>query len=86
MKVLIACEESQTVARGNPGGKEITMEEIKLKPCPFCGTSGQVQRSGKMWFVECANDTTSCPVNPWTGYFKNKYEAITVWNRRADNG
>ena len=26
MKVLIACEESQTVARGNPGGKEITME------------------------------------------------------------
>lgn len=22
MKVLIACEESQTVARGNPGGKE----------------------------------------------------------------
>lgn len=62
------------------------MDEIKLKPCPFCGASGQVQRSGKMWFVECANDTTSCPVNPWTGYFKNKYEAITVWNRRADNG
>ena len=24
-------------ARGNPGGKEITMDEIKLKPCPFCG-------------------------------------------------
>lgn len=26
-----------TQARGNPGGKEITMDEIKLKPCPFCG-------------------------------------------------
>lgn len=26
-----------TKARGNPGGKEITMEEIELKPCPFCG-------------------------------------------------
>lgn len=62
------------------------MDEIKLKPCPFCGTSGQVQQAGKMWFVECVNDTTLCPVNPWTGYFKNKYEAITVWNRRADNG
>lgn len=64
------------------------MDEIKLKPkpCPFCGTFGQVQQAGKMWFVECANDTTSCPVNPWTGYFNNKYEAIKVWNRRTDNG
>ena len=26
-----------TQARGNPGGKEITMDEVKLKPCPFCG-------------------------------------------------
>ena len=24
-----------TQARGNPGGKEITMDEIKLKPCPM---------------------------------------------------
>lgn len=29
-----------TQARGNPGGKEITMEEIELKPCPFCGGKG----------------------------------------------
>ena len=64
------------------------MDEIKLKPCPcpFCGAPGQVRQAGKMWFVECANDTTSCPVNPWTGYFDNKYKAIKVWNRRADNG
>lgn len=59
------------------------MDEIKLKPCPFCGTPGQVQQAGKMWFVECADDTTSCPVNPWTGYFNDKYEAIEAWNRRA---
>lgn len=26
-----------TQARGNPGGKEITMDEIELKPCPFVG-------------------------------------------------
>ena len=25
------------ISRGNPGGKEITMDEIKLKPCPFYG-------------------------------------------------
>ena len=61
------------------------MDKIKLKPCPFCGAYGRVQQSGKMWFVECANDATSCPVKPWTGSFYNKYKAIKVWNRRAEH-
>lgn len=61
------------------------MDEIKLKPCPFCGGPGKVQQAGKMWFVEGTNDTTSCPVNPWTGYYDNKYKAIKVWNRRAEH-
>lgn len=62
------------------------MDEIKLKPFPFCGAAGQVRQVGKMWLVECANDAASCPVNPWTGAFINKYKAIVVWNRRTDNG
>ena len=60
------------------------MDEIKLKPCPFCGAAGQVQQTGNMWFVTCSNDTTSCPVYPWTGAFINKYKAILGWNRRAE--
>lgn len=67
------------------------MDKI-LKPCPFCGGPGKLyhsrdsQSKDDLWWVDCYSDTDFCPVNPWTGFFGDKDEAIEAWNRRADNG
>ena len=63
------------------------MEDLKLKPCPFCG--GEVKRTiGFMGFnfFKCKNRECGATVS-----FDNDYcnehteEAIKAWNRRADN-
>lgn len=69
-----------TQARGNPGGKEITMDEIKLKPCPFCGAPAQYKELGGRWAVEC---TRHCVA---TRIMADKKKVSEAWNRRADNG
>lgn len=61
------------------------MDDIKLKPCPFCGGSAYLRCEGTYYWVECEflND---CRVRPVTDCFGTKSEAIKVWNRRAGNG
>lgn len=56
------------------------MSEIKLKPCPFCGSEEiEIIGVGRDWeyTVKC----NSC--NAGTDYFINKKEAKEAWNRRA---
>ena len=62
----------------------ITMDEYELKPCPFCGDKGVVQRSGHCFRVCCSN--RDCPIEPRTHWFFNHLSAIKDWNRRAENG
>ena len=62
------------------------MDEIKLKPCPFCGAPGRMCRAGMQWYVECSGDADDCPALPWSGYHKSQEKAAEAWNRRADNG
>ena len=74
-----------TQARGNPGGKEIAMEEIKLKPCPFCGGKGEIFRGttyGFHYLYEPRCITCECAL----GVYETEEQAIEAWNRRADNG
>lgn len=90
-----------TQARGNPGGKEITMEETKLKPCPFCG--GTKIFVGSVAEIELMDkydenydlynsqfqvvcDSIAGGCGASSGCCKNKAAAIEAWNRRADNG
>jgi Lar family restriction alleviation protein len=81
-------------ARGNPGGKEITMDEIKLKPCPFCG--GEAMLTTNLYagivYIQCKCCTAMVGrkrkiVSSMIGkeYFVNKEEAIEAWNRRAEH-
>ena len=64
------------------------MDEIKLKPCPFCGGEAAaiwngafnegnywVRYRGRCW--ECGAET---PI------YESEKEAKEAWNRRADNG
>lgn len=55
----------------------------ELKPCPFCGDKGVVQRSGYCFRVCCSN--RDCPIEPRTHWFSNRLSAIETWNRRADD-
>lgn len=61
------------------------MDEIKLKPCPFCGGPGVLRTVGKEWYVECGNRLI-CNVSPWTVYTTSAEEAAEHWNRRAEHG
>ncbi len=68
------------------------MSEEKLKPCPFCGGKALINEipphkhilvdlpdcEGEC-FIECTK--CSCAISAGT-----KQKAISIWNRRADNG
>lgn len=101
MKLEDALTVGITQARGNPGGKEITMEETKLKPCPFCG--GTKIFVGSVAEIELMDkydenydlynsqfqvvcDSIAGGCGASSGCCKNKAAAIEAWNRRADNG
>jgi hypothetical protein len=60
------------------------MDEIELKPCPFCGDKGVVQRNGHCFRAYCPN--RDCPIEPRTHWFFNHLLAIETWNRRAEHG
>ena len=63
----------------------MSVEKIKLKPCPFCG--GEVEFSDygfEDWTVYCK----SCGINMLApgseeGYIATREEAAKAWNRRA---
>lgn len=61
------------------------MSDIKLKPCPFCGGEGQINKlfSTWKWSVSCSN--VDCPVHPETEGTQIREEAAEIWNRRIAN-
>lgn len=64
------------------------MKETELKPCPFCGGIPQItinkmnSKPSFMYGVLCVGDERH---SVSVGYFEIVDEAITAWNRRADN-
>jgi hypothetical protein len=64
-----------------------TPKEEKIKPCPFCGSSGMVYHWGMSlyWSAECSGDKLktgeSCCIG-WINRFENKKMATESWNRR----
>lgn len=59
------------------------MELFKLKPCPFCGSLGEVHKKKNLgtYIVECTNN--SCPASYMIGCdYESIKEAIEAWNTR----
>lgn len=57
---------------------------IELKPCPFCGSKGEINyREGlEAWVVECSNHF--CMASYMIGMdYDTEEEAIEAWNRRV---
>ncbi len=57
------------------------MKKIEAKPCPFCGwhiVEGIIDKRGR-YQIRCK----SCKAG--TGWFKYWADAVTAWNRRADD-
>ena len=85
--ILTASKSRRLKARGNPGGKEITMDEIKLKLCPFCGSS--VGIIGRPLFatpmIVCTNQHSCGAALSFVGV-ENEAEVIERWNERKENG
>nr|DAM36721.1 MAG TPA: restriction alleviation protein [Caudoviricetes sp.] len=70
------------------------MDEIKLKPCPFCG--GEAMLTTNLYagivYIQCKCCTAMAGrkrkiVSSMIGkeYFVNKEEAIEAWNRRVND-
>ena len=63
------------------------MDELKLKPCPFCGgkaimeTFATAREREARFRVKCS--VCWCETN-WDNFSQD--EAAEAWNRRADNG
>ena len=71
------------------------MDEIKLKPCPFCGGKATVLKANRVVYginlglrtaytVSC--ETESCVLEGGGGLFDSEYSAIKAWNRRVNYG
>lgn len=83
-----------TQARGNPGGKEITMDKIELKPCPVCGRMPKVRYRafgvcGAWVKVRCKPLFRREHLAVWYGAATMELAfdmAVEDWNRGADNG
>lgn len=62
------------------------MDEIKLKPYPFCGGDTEFAHGGywgsELFKVACGNKDR-CVILPETGAYFIKEQAAAVWNRRA---
>ena len=65
------------------------MTEVKLKPCPFCGSLLAVRivmRKGaggwrNRYSVLCDYDDEGCGSE--SGWYHSEEEAVEAWNRRA---
>lgn len=67
------------------------MDEIKLKPCPFCGFINPElygvtieEYNFRDYAVICSASIGGCGAS--TGHYAKEPEAIEAWNRRTDNG
>ena len=61
-------------------------EEIKLKPCPFCGGKAELLkdelgRTSDWWYAACSN--LDCGIYAQTADRPTPQEAAKLWNRRA---
>ena len=69
------------------------VEDIKLKPCPFCGAKAVMYRKrykGSVnYLVSCStNNQTDCAFQPygysvWDKRFKRSRTVASLWNKRA---
>ncbi len=66
----------------------------KLKSCPFCGNTPEVEpgeytgvssHMGTLYSVQCSTEgDDECPCYPGTGDCRSEEEAIAQWNTRAE--
>lgn len=62
------------------------MDEIKLKPCPFCSRKPKITDLGQVKILAC--EFSGCGVHPiicYTWRPEKEKDAFNAWNRRADN-
>lgn len=62
----------------------MTMKEIKLKPCPFCGGKADICEHNDFLFVKCQVCDCRIPTINANIKYCALERAADLWNRRAD--
>ena len=57
-------------------------KEIKLRPCPFCGSKPNIECYGREYWIECKNE--DCEAQSGI-YLDNVGFAMEAWNRRIQD-
>lgn len=57
------------------------VSDDRLKPCPFCGSSPQWTRNGKLYIIECTNVHCGAQLG-----FDGHGQSVVreAWNRRVE--
>lgn len=56
----------------------------QFKPCPFCGSAGEIEYKKALdtWIVRCSN--SQCPASYMIGWdYETRGEAVEAWNSRG---
>lgn len=62
------------------------MDEIKLKPCPFCGGEAKIIVSGGCDGEDCLVWVCCDECGAESALLDSTEEATAAWNRRAEHG
>jgi transcription elongation factor Elf1 len=72
------------------GTMEVNMQDVKLKPCPFCGGEAELvctTDNHHSPYVRCKYGVylkPKCTANMYPWRYKTAEEAVEAWNRRAE--
>lgn len=78
MRIYIDCAKIEDAIKD---AQRWSDENPEIKKCPFCGDLAKVLKVTDEGCEEFYISCDGCGIS--TGYYKNKAEAVALWNRRA---
>ena len=83
-EIPACCRGDRDAHTDNLRGGEESVDEIKLKPCPFCGGEAEINLVFGNFTVGCSS--CHCTIIPFPYSDAPLDASVKAWNRRANDG